>query len=92
VLEETNLILVMSVNPGSAARASSRVSSARSSGSGAPSTPLAAQVELEVDGGVTPEIARRCVEAGATALVAGSAAFKGGATQYAANIAALRGG
>jgi ribulose-phosphate 3-epimerase len=49
-------------------------------------------IELEVDGGVTTETARQCVAAGATALVAGSAVFKGGADAYAANIAALRGG
>jgi len=44
-----------------------------------------------VDGGVNPVTARACVNAGAHALVAGSAVFKGGPDQYAANIAALRG-
>jgi ribulose-phosphate 3-epimerase len=48
-------------------------------------------IPLEVDGGVTPETARKCVAAGATALVAGTAVFRGGAEKYAANIAALRG-
>jgi ribulose-phosphate 3-epimerase len=47
-------------------------------------------IVLEVDGGVTPKTARQCVEAGATALVAGTAVFKGGPGAYAANIAALR--
>ncbi|MEO0872071.1 MAG: ribulose-phosphate 3-epimerase, partial [Pseudomonadota bacterium] len=37
------------------------------------------------------ETARQCVAAGATALVAGSASFKGGPDHYASNIAALRG-
>jgi NAD(P)-dependent dehydrogenase (short-subunit alcohol dehydrogenase family) len=46
---------------------------------------------LEVDGGVTAETARLCVDAGATALVAGTAVFRGGPDAYAANIAALRG-
>ena len=46
---------------------------------------------LEVDGGVNPETARQCVDAGADVLVAGSATFKGGPGNYAANIAALRG-
>ena len=32
-------------------------------------------VEIEVDGGVNPETAKRCIEAGATVLVAGSAVF-----------------
>ena len=45
---------------------------------------------LEVDGGVSPENAHAVVAAGATALVAGSAVFRGGADAYAGNIAALR--
>ena len=48
-------------------------------------------IPLEVDGGVTPETAKLCIAAGATALVAGTAVFRGGAERYAANIAALRG-
>ena len=48
-------------------------------------------IALEVDGGVTPQTAKRCIAAGATVLVAGTAVFQGGAKQYAANIAALRG-
>jgi ribulose-phosphate 3-epimerase len=48
-------------------------------------------IRLEVDGGVTPETARLCVDAGADVLVAGTAAFKGGPERYAANILALRG-
>jgi ribulose-phosphate 3-epimerase len=47
-------------------------------------------IVLEVDGGVTPETAPLCVAAGATALVAGSAVFRGGAAAYADNIRALR--
>jgi len=48
-------------------------------------------VELEVDGGIDPATARQAVGAGATALVAGTAAFRGGPSDYAANIKALRG-
>ncbi|HEX8421678.1 MAG TPA: ribulose-phosphate 3-epimerase, partial [Sphingomonas sp.] len=44
------------------------------------------------DGGVDPANARRCIDAGADALVAGTAVFRGGRDAYAANIAALRGG
>ena len=44
---------------------------------------------LEVDGGVNPVTAGQCVAAGATALVAGSAVFKGKGS-YAENIQALR--
>ena len=49
-------------------------------------------IPLEVDGGVTPETAPMCIAAGATALVAGTAVFKGGPEKYADNIRALRGG
>ena len=40
---------------------------------------------------MTPQTAPQCIAAGADALVAGSAVFKGGPSAYAANIAALRG-
>jgi ribulose-phosphate 3-epimerase len=90
VLDEIDQILVMSVNPGFGGQSfipSQLAKIAR----------LSAMIEgrdivLEVDGGVDPTTARACVEAGATALVAGSAVFKGGPERYAANIAALRGG
>ena len=48
-------------------------------------------IEIEVDGGVTPDTAPQLIEAGVTAMVAGSAVFKGEPGGYAANIAALRG-
>ena len=47
-------------------------------------------IVLEVDGGVNAETAPRCISAGATALVAGSAVFKGAGT-LSENISALRG-
>ena len=46
---------------------------------------------IEVDGGVTPETAKLCLSAGANALVAGTAVFRGGPTHYADNILSLRG-
>jgi ribulose-phosphate 3-epimerase len=48
-------------------------------------------VAVEVDGGIDASTARQAVEAGADALVAGTATFRGGRDSYAANIAALRG-
>jgi ribulose-phosphate 3-epimerase len=45
-------------------------------------------IQLEVDGGVTPETAGACAKAGANVLVAGNAVFKGG--KYKENIAAIR--
>jgi ribulose-phosphate 3-epimerase len=48
-------------------------------------------IDLEIDGGVTADNAGAITKAGANALVAGSAIFKGGTPQsYAANIAAIR--
>ena len=47
---------------------------------------------LEVDGGIDPDTAAQAIGAGATALVAGTAVFRGGPSAYADNIKALRGG
>jgi ribulose-phosphate 3-epimerase len=47
-------------------------------------------IMIEADGGITRETAPRAVRAGATMLVAGSAAFAGGPAHYAGNLAALR--
>ena len=47
-------------------------------------------IDIEVDGGVTPDNAAEIVRAGANVLVAGSAAFKGGPGHYRSNIAAIR--
>ncbi len=48
-------------------------------------------IDIEVDGGITPETAPQVVRAGANVLVAGSAVFKGGTQDaYKANIAAIR--
>ena len=91
LLEEIDLVLVMSVNPGFGGQSFiasqlKKIEAVRKS-----IDRLGREVRLEVDGGITPETARLCVEAGADVLVAGSASFKGGPGQYAANIAALRG-
>ncbi len=89
VLDDLDLVLVMSVNPGFGGQAfiESQVEKIRRIKALIGNRPI----ELEVDGGVNPETAKRCIAAGATALVAGSAVFKGGPDAYAANIAALRG-
>ncbi len=92
VLEETDLILVMSVNPGFGGQSFIESQLRKLDRLRRTIDAAGADIVLEVDGGVNGEIARRCVEAGATALVAGSAVFKGGSACYAANIAALRGG
>ena len=90
VLDEIDQILVMSVNPGFGGQSFipsqlRKIERLRDMIAGR-------DIVLEVDGGVDATTARACIDAGATALVAGSAVFKGGPDRYAANIAALRGG
>jgi ribulose-phosphate 3-epimerase len=90
VLEDIDLVLVMSVNPGFGGQSFidsqlDKIAAVRKriDASGR-------AVELEVDGGINPDTARRAVGAGATVLVAGSATFTGGAAAYADNIRRLR--
>ncbi len=92
IMDQVDLILVMSVNPGFGGQKfmSSQLAKIRRLREMIEAT--GREIHLEVDGGVTPETAPLCIEAGATALVAGTAVFKGGPDAYAANIAALRGG
>jgi ribulose-phosphate 3-epimerase len=91
VLEEIDLVLVMSVNPGFGGQnfISSQLRKIEAIAKRIAKENLTVQVE--VDGGVDPVTARQAVDAGATALVAGTAAFKGGPDNYASNIRALRG-
>ncbi|HET7282260.1 MAG TPA: ribulose-phosphate 3-epimerase [Sphingomicrobium sp.] len=92
VLDELDLVLVMSVNPGFGGQKfiSSQLRKIELIGETIVQRGL--KVELEVDGGIDPETARQALGAGATALVAGTAAFRGGSSSYADNIRALRGG
>ena len=91
ILEEIDLVLVMSVNPGFGGQKfiSSQLRKIEA---------IAKQVQMkgldviiEVDGGVDAGNVQSVIDAGATAIVAGTAAFKGGPDHYRANIAALRG-
>jgi ribulose-phosphate 3-epimerase len=86
VIDVIDLVLCMSVNPGFGGQTfipsvCEKVKRIKAMLGDRP-------VDIEIDGGVTPETARLVAAAGATVLVAGSAVFKGGA--YAKNIAALR--
>jgi ribulose-phosphate 3-epimerase len=92
VLDDLDLVLVMSVNPGFGGQKfiSSQLRKIEAIAEMIRSRGL--DVALEVDGGIDAETARLAVDAGATVLVAGTAAFKGGASAYASNIKALRGG
>jgi ribulose-phosphate 3-epimerase len=91
MMDEVDLILVMSINPGFGGQTFMHSQLAKITALRAMIEATGRNIPLEVDGGVTPETARLCVAAGATALVAGTAVFRGGAANYAANIAALRG-
>ena len=90
VLEEVDLVLVMSVNPGFGGQKfiASQLRKIESIASMVAKKDLA--VDIEVDGGIDAATAPQAIDAGATVLVAGTAAFRGGPSQYAANIAALR--
>ncbi len=88
-LDRIDLILLMSVNPGFGGQSfiPSAIEKIRRVKALVGSRPI----DIEVDGGVTPETAPEVVRAGANVLVAGSAVFKGGSEKsYAANIAAIR--
>jgi ribulose-phosphate 3-epimerase len=88
VIDVVDLVLVMSVNPGYGGQkfipsAEDKLRRVAALVGGRP-------IDLEIDGGVTPENAALVTRAGANALVAGSAVFKGGPSAYRANIAAIR--
>jgi ribulose-phosphate 3-epimerase len=90
VLGDLDLVLVMSVNPGFGGQAFIESQLAKIASLRRAIDALGKPIDLEVDGGINAETARRCIAAGADALVAGTAVFKGGAANYAANIEALR--
>jgi len=91
VMGDVDLVLVMTVNPGFGGQAFiesqvEKIAELRRIIDGTGRT-----IDLEVDGGVGPENAGRIVAAGVDVLVAGTAAFTGGAERYAFNLARLRG-
>jgi ribulose-phosphate 3-epimerase len=91
VIEEVDLVLVMSVNPGFGGQSFidsqlRKIEAIRKRIDG-----LGKAIDLEVDGGIDAANCRRAIDAGADVLVAGTATFRGGASAYADNIRALRG-
>jgi ribulose-phosphate 3-epimerase len=86
VIDMVDLVLVMSVNPGFGGQ--SFIKSQLDKIAAVRALCGARPIDIEIDGGVTPENAADVVRAGANALVAGSAVFKGG--DYKGNIAAIR--
>ncbi|MGE0180552.1 MAG: ribulose-phosphate 3-epimerase, partial [Sphingomonas sp.] len=91
VLEEIDLVLVMSVNPGFGGQGFIDSQLRKIEAIRKRIDQIGKAIDLEVDGGIDRETAPRAVAAGADALVAGTATFRGGPDAYAANIAALRG-
>jgi len=92
LLEEVDLVLVMSVNPGFGGQSFIPSALRKIEAIRTMIDKQGLDVDLEVDGGIDRETAPRVIAAGADALVAGTATFRGGPSAYAANIAALRGG
>ena len=91
LIDEIDLVLVMSVNPGFGGQAFIASQLRKIEAVRKMIDKTGREIRLEVDGGINPETARQCVEAGADVLVAGSSSFAGGPARYAGNIAALRG-
>src|SRR6202008_1429444 len=91
VLEEIDLVLVMSFNPGFGGQKfiPSQLRKIEAIANRISKENL--DVHLEVDGGIDADTALQAVSAGANVLVAGTAAFRGGPGAYSANIKALRG-
>jgi ribulose-phosphate 3-epimerase len=88
VLDSVDLVLVMTVNPGFGGQSLipavlDKIRAVREMTRGR-------AIDIEVDGGVSPQTAGDIAAAGGNVLVAGAAVFRGGSAAYRANIAAIR--
>ena len=92
LIGDDDLNLVMTVNPGFGGQSFIESQLAKVASIREKIDASGRDIVLQVDGGVNPETAVRCIDAGVTSMVAGSAVFKGDPGQYADNIAALRAG
>lgn len=91
LIDEIDLVLVMSVNPGFGGQSFISSQLRKIEAIRKLIDKSGRDIRLQVDGGVDVGTAPQCVAAGADVLVAGTATFRGGPGQYAANIAALKG-
>ncbi len=91
VLEEIDLVLVMSVNPGFGGQAFIESQLGKVAELRRRIDESGRAVDLEIDGGINFETASRAAAAGSDVLVAGTATFSGGPDAYASNIRRLRG-
>src|SRR4051794_22812888 len=85
VLDELDLVLVMSVNPGFGGQKFIPGQLKKIEAIANRVAKESLDIVIEVDGGIDPETARQAVDAGATTLVAGTAVFRGGPSAYAEN-------
>ncbi|MEO1964985.1 ribulose-phosphate 3-epimerase [Hyphomonas sp.] len=90
VIDDIDLVLVMSVNPGFGGQAFIESQLRKVEQLRQMIDRTGRDIILEIDGGLNAETSPRAISAGVTAIVAGSAVFKGGPTAYADNIRALR--
>ena len=88
VLEQIDLVLIMTVNPGFGGQSFIEACLPKVERMAATLERRRLPVRIQVDGGIAPETAGRVVSAGASVLVAGTAVF--GKPDYAQAIAALR--
>ena len=86
-----DLILVMTVNPGFGGQSFIESQLEKLTAARGLIDTSGRDIDLEVDGGITPETAKLAVAAGADVLVAGTSSFTGGPGKYAGNISAIRG-
>ena len=91
LLDMVDLVLVMSVNPGFGGQHFIESQLKKIAAIRKMIDANGRAIDLEVDGGIDAAYARRCINAGADALVAGTSVFRGGPDHYPSNIAALRG-
>ena len=92
MIDEIDLVLVMSVNPGFGGQSFIESQLRKIEAIRKMIDKTGRDIALQVDGGITRETAPRVIAAGADVLVAGTATFTGGSAAYADNISALRGG
>jgi ribulose-phosphate 3-epimerase len=90
VLDDIDLVLVMTVNPGFGGQSFLHGQLRKIEAIRKAIDKTGKPIDLEVDGGIDAVTAPLAIAAGADALVAGTATFRGGPDAYAANIAALR--
>lgn len=91
VITDVDMILVMTVDPGFGGQTFLHSQLEKIEACRRRIDATGREIDLQVDGGINKETARLAVAAGANVLVAGTAAFAGGAEMYADNLAELRG-